>query len=109
MLMLSLRDPVWAEQWLNECELKPFTSFTIASKERMRLELARVRAQGWAISEQQLNLDFRGIAVPLRDRHGDVVAALSVTMPMAHEPSEDAAARVLPVLRETAQAMRNLI
>ena len=30
-------------------------------------------------------------------------------MPMGHESSEDAVARVLPVLRETAQAMRNLI
>ena len=109
MLMLSLREPAAAEQWLAACVLKPFTSHTIASKERMRLEIARVRAQGWAMSEQQLNLGFRGVAVPLRDRHGDVVAALSVTMPMAHEPSDDAAARVLPVLRETAQAMRNLI
>ena len=47
--------------------------------------------------------------MPLRDRHGEVVGALSVTMPMGHESSEDAAARVLSVLNETAQAMRNLI
>ena len=38
-----------------------------------------------------------------------LVGALNVTMPMGHESSEDAVARVLPVLRETAQAMRNLI
>ena len=75
----------------------------------MRIEMARVRSQGWSISEQQLELNFRGVAVPLRDRHGEVVGALSVTMPMGHESSEDAAARVLSVLNETAQAMRNLI
>ena len=72
----------------------------------MKLELARIRAQGWALSEQQLDLNSRGIAVPLRDRHGDLVGALNITMPMGHEGSEDAVARVLPVLRETAQAMR---
>jgi IclR family transcriptional regulator, pca regulon regulatory protein len=109
MLMLSQRGPEATDVWLASGELKAFTSFTIASKERMRLELARVRNQGWAISEQQLNLDYRGVAVPLRDRRGDLLGALSVTMPMGHESSEDAAARVLPVLRETAQAMRNLI
>jgi len=86
-----------------------FTSHTIASMERMKLELARIRAQGWALSEQQLDLNSRGIAVPLRDRHGTLVGALNITMPMGHESSEDAVARVLPVLRETAQAMRNLI
>ncbi len=37
------------------------------------------------------------------------LGALNITMPMGHESSEDAVARVLPVLRETAQAMRNLI
>ena len=50
-----------------------------------------------------------GIAVPLRDRHGELVGALNITMPIGQEGSEEAVARVLPVLRETAQAMRNLI
>ena len=109
MLLLSMRPLEWQENWLATRELRSYTSYTIASKDRLRVELARVRAQGWAVSEQQLELKHRGIAVPLRDRHGDVVGALSVTMPMGHESSEDAAARVLPVLSETAQAMRNLI
>jgi IclR family pca regulon transcriptional regulator len=34
---------------------------------------------------------------------------VNVSMPMGHESSEDAVARVLPVLQETAGAMRNLI
>ena len=109
LLMLSLRAPEWIDHWLARRELKAYTSYTIASKERMRIEMARVRSQGWSISEQQLELNFRGVAVPLRDRHGEAVGALSVTMPMGHESSEDAAARVLSVLNETAQAMRNLI
>lgn len=109
MLMLALREPEWLENWLTNHELKPYTSYTIASKDRLRLELARIRAQGWAISEQQLELTYRGVAVPLMDRRGDLVGALNVTMPMGHESTEDAAARVLPVLQETARAMRNLI
>ncbi len=109
MLMLSQRDDANLSAWLATRELRAYTSHTIASKERMKLELARIRAQGWALSEQQLDLNSRGVAVPLRDRHGDVVGALNITMPMGHESSDDAVARVLPVLRETAQAMRNLI
>lgn len=107
LLMLALRPD--AEHWLDTHELRVFTSHTIASKDRLRLEFARIRAQGWALSEQQLDLNSRGVAVPLRDRHGELLGALNITMPMGHESSEDAVARVLPVLRETAQAMRNLI
>ena len=62
-----------------------------------------------ALSERQLDLNSRGIAVPLRGRHGELVGALDITLPMGHEGSEEAATRVLPVLRETAQAMRSLI
>ncbi|WP_213953586.1 MULTISPECIES: IclR family transcriptional regulator C-terminal domain-containing protein [unclassified Variovorax] len=109
MLMLALRSDAELDSWLATHELAVFTSHTIASKERMRLELMRIRAQGWSLSEQQLDLNSRGIAVPLRDRRGDLVGALNITMPMGHEGSEDAVKRVLPVLRETAQAMRNLI
>ena len=109
LLMLSMRPPGWQDSWFSSHELKTYTSFTITSKDRLRIEMARVRVQGWAISEQQLDLNYRGVAVPLRNRHGEVLGALSVTMPMGHESSEEAVARVLPVLSETAQAMRNLI
>lgn len=109
MLMLALRPTEVNEAWLAQASLKPFTSYTITSKERLRVEFARIRAQGWSISEQQMDLGYRGIAVPLLDRDGVVAGGLNVSMPMGHESSEDAVARVLPVLQETAGAMRNLI
>lgn len=109
LLLLALSDAAWVEHWQDTQVLKAYTSHTITSKERLRIELARVRAQGWALSEQQLELGARGIAVPLMDHRGDLVGALSVTTPIGFENSEDAVARVLPVLQETARAMRNLI
>ena len=79
------------------------------SKDRLRVEFARIRANGWAVSEQQLELEYRGVAVPLLDHHGDLVGGLNVSMPIGHESSEDAAKRVLPVPQETSRAMHNLI
>jgi len=109
MQMLALRTPAQLEEWLASHELKTYTTHTITDKDKLLTTLAQIRQQGWALSEQQLELKYRGIAVALRDRNGDAVGALSVTMPMGHESGADAVARVLPVLRETAQAMRNLI
>lgn len=109
MLMIALRDTAWQERWLAQNVLKAYTPHSITSQDRMRLELARIRQQGWAVSEQQLELNYRGLAVPLLDHGGELVGALSVTMPMGHESSEDAIRRVLAVLQETARAMRNLL
>ena len=75
----------------------------------MRVELARVRSQGWALSGLRLELNYRGVAVPLRDRHGEMLGALRVTMLMGQESGEDAAARVLSELNDTAPVMRSLI
>lgn len=96
LLMMALCKPDWQEWWLAIHELKAYTSFTNASKDRVSIELARIRTQGWAISEQPLGLNHRRIAVPLRDRHGEVAGLLSVTIPMGYKSSEDAVARVCP-------------
>jgi len=109
MLLLAMRDPLWLDAWLATHELSTFTPHTIGDKTRLKREMAKVRAQGWCLSEQQLDLNFRGVAVPLRDRNGLVQAALSVTMPMGQESAQDAVGRVLGVLNETAQAMRPLL
>jgi IclR family pca regulon transcriptional regulator len=109
MLMLALRGDEVLQHWMATRTLSIFTPHTISSKALMLKEMARIRAQDWALSEQQLDLNSRGIAVPLRDRHGVLAGALNITMPMGQESSHDAVARVLPVLREAAQGMRNLI
>lgn len=109
MMLLAMMDAHGQEQWFANRKLKAYTSFTLTDVEKLTQELAIVRAQGWAISEQQLELTMRGVAVPLIDRNGDLVAALNVTMPIGGEAAGDAVKRVLPVLLETARSLRNLI
>ena len=78
----------------------------ISSPELLRSELVRVRRQGWALSEQQMELNYRGIAVPLLDRNNDAHGAISITMPINQESSEDATKRVL---QEAARGLRPLL
>lgn len=98
-----------SDAWLAARELQAFTPFTISSKEQLRSALQRFRRQGWALLEQQLELNYRGIAVPLLDRNNAVQGAISITMPINQENTEDAIKRVLPVLQEVARSLRPLI
>ncbi|WP_127807061.1 IclR family transcriptional regulator C-terminal domain-containing protein [Hydrogenophaga sp. NH-16] len=109
LAILSMLSEPSLNEWLLAHPLRAFTSFTVSSKDQLRAELKRCRRQGWVLSEQQLELNHRGIAVPLLDRNNNVHGAISVTMPINQESSEDAVKRVLPVLQEAARGLRNLI
>jgi len=109
MLLLAMMDDEALDAWLARQTLTAYTQYTITSVEKMRYELLHARAQNWILTEQLLELDWRGVAVPLRDRHGAVLGALNVTMRMRQESSQAAVNRVLPILRETAQSMRELL
>ena len=54
------------------------TPRTLTDPGAIMAELARVRAQGFAIIDHEVELGLRSIAVPLISVHGKVVAALNV-------------------------------
>jgi len=59
-----------------------FTPKTISSPEQLRRALAEVRRTGVAISEGQITLDAYSVAAPIFGADGEVVAAISIVLPM---------------------------
>lgn len=106
LVLLALQEPSRLEAWLARCRMQTYTPYTMASKEALRRELDAIRVRRWAVSEQQLVLKFRGVAVPLTDREGTVIGALNVSLSMGHESRDDALRRVLGPLNEVAQELR---
>ena len=109
MAILSSFDEADMVAWIDAHELRSFTSYTIDSKDELKQELRRFKRQGWALSEQQLELNFRGIAVPLLDRNSQVHGAISVTMPINREETDHALHRVLGVLQDAARHLRPVL
>jgi|SRR5271165_2159332 len=67
--------------------------------------LREVRARGWALTDEQLALGIRSVAVPLRDGEGRVIAALNVNSHAAETPIEVLTGEHLPLLLQTAGAI----
>lgn len=109
MAVLACQDEKDITHWLDTHELRSFTSYTMAQKSTLREALMQFKRQGWAVSEQQLELNFRGIAVPLLDRNNHAHGAISVTMPINREETDHALQRLLPVLQEAARNLRPLL
>lgn len=63
-------------------DLTRFTERTITDPARLMQEIEMIRARGYATTFHEINEAARGVAVPIRSRHGDVVAALSISGPM---------------------------
>jgi IclR family pca regulon transcriptional regulator len=64
--------------------------------------LREVRARGWALTDEQLVLGIRSVAVPLRDGSGRVIAGINVNTHAAETPVRHLLDHHLPLLLQTA-------
>jgi IclR family pca regulon transcriptional regulator len=90
---------------LDRSDLQPLTPETIHEPAALRAELARVRNQGWAIVDQELEAGLRSVAAPIRDRSGTVTAAVNVSAHATRTGVDDVRATLLPPLLATAGAI----
>jgi IclR family pca regulon transcriptional regulator len=97
-------------RYLDGVKLEKFTANTTTSKVKLRSQVEEARRQGWASVDQELEIGLRSISVPIRDRGGDVIAALNVCCPSARITPEDMGSRILTELltasREITRALQ---
>ncbi|QFZ24815.1 IclR family transcriptional regulator [Saccharothrix syringae] len=80
-LVLLAAAPAAVQEEVLAGPLRRFTERTIVRPAELREVLARVRRDGYAISDRQIELITFSVAAPVRDAAGDVVASVSVVVP----------------------------
>jgi IclR family transcriptional regulator, KDG regulon repressor len=68
---------------LRSAPITAMTQHTIISREQLLAELDRVRRRGWADAVNEREVGVASIAAPIRDSTGEVVAAISIGVPLA--------------------------
>lgn len=96
--------PPQAVRILYAAGLTPLTPATLDSADALEKDLAAVRERGYALNLDESVADVHGIGVPLRDRHGVCVAAVTVSAPSTRLDAARAA-ELAPLLRRTADAI----
>jgi len=71
------------EAYLERTALESLTEYTTTDAEDLRMALARVRATGVAVEQEEFTLGVCCLAAPIFDPEGSAVAALSVSVPKA--------------------------
>ena len=101
-VLLAALDDAALDAYLAGVELRPLSPRTTTSPEALRAELAKVRRQGWALVDQELEEGLRSVAAPIRDRAGSAVGAVNLSA-HASRMTIDAVRRTLvPPLLATA-------
>ena len=104
-VLLASRSEDDLESFLSSAEPRPLTGRTIVDLDRLRAELEKVRRQGWALVDQELEEGLRPVAVPIHDGSGRVVAAVNVDAQASRWSVDSLRSSVLPRLLETAAAI----
>jgi IclR family pca regulon transcriptional regulator len=81
------------------------TRFTVTSLERLLEILAEVRAEGFALNDQELEIGLRSIAVPVRNVVGVTVAAMNVSAQASRLSRRELIDTALPPLRAAAERL----
>jgi IclR family transcriptional regulator, pca regulon regulatory protein len=101
VLLAGLPEPE-LETYLSAVRLETLTPRTLSSVAALRGELAKVRGQGYALVNQELEDGLRAIAAPVRDRTGRVIAAVNVSAHASRTSLEVMRRDLLPPLLKTA-------
>jgi IclR family pca regulon transcriptional regulator len=92
---------------LDKIVFDPVTPRTVRTRGDLERILEAVEAQGYAWIDGELDPSICGIAVPLRDQAGRVVAAISVSMISGTMSEAQAQHRYLLPLKRAAQEIRS--
>lgn len=69
-------------------ELEKFTETTLTSRQDIEAGLADIRAKGFAVSDREEFYQVVGIAAPILDHDGRILAAISLWIPLRIAPLE---------------------
>jgi len=108
-VLLAALPPAKLDAYLAEAELVRRTSRTLTAPGKLREAIDLARAQGYAVNDQELEVGLRSIAVPVRERRGQVIAALNIGTLTSRRSVAELETRLLPLLRDAADEFGRML
>jgi IclR family transcriptional regulator, pca regulon regulatory protein len=104
-VLLAGQSDSWLEAYLEEATFTPITTRTLVDPVALRAEIERVREQGWAAVDQELEEGVRSLGAPIHNEAGAVVAATNVSVHASRWDLDMIREQLLPRLLATTAAI----
>ena len=101
-VLLADMDSTELKAYFVVADLDKLTPHTLTHQAALEAELARVREQGWAMVDQELEEGLRSVAAPIRNRAGRAVAAVNISTHASRTSVETVRTELVPRLLATA-------
>jgi len=85
--------------------LTKVTDNTIADVDELEEELEKVKKQGYAIDDEEYEMDVRCVGAPIFDFMNNVIAGISVSAPLERLSEERIEKEVIPVIVDAAEKL----
>lgn len=107
-VLLAALPPQELEAFLAAEPLERATPNTLAEPALLRQTLEETRLRGWAVNDEEIEMDLRSIAVPVPGPGGRPAAAINISVRASRVPLEHLS-EYLPTLRRAAAAIGELL
>lgn len=97
------------EEYLDRVELKAFTPKTITDKPLLRQIIRRVRVEGFSLVDEELEHGLRSVAVPVKNRKGQTLAAMNIGLHSARCSLDEMIHRLLPILQQHSKMLGDML
>lgn len=108
VLLAQLSEPT-LDAYLSRIVLERHTDKTITDKEDLKKCINKVRQQGYAIADQELDSGLRSLAVPAFDVNGKLLGAINISTNAARIDLDTLLKDYLPLLQSKARLIRTTI
>jgi IclR family pca regulon transcriptional regulator len=108
-VLLAYLPPEQLEKYLARVVLKPHTTRTVTSVEKLAMLLRNVRRNSYALVDQEYEVGLRSLAVPIFSPSGRVAATLNLSGSAPRMPVYDMQTRFLSHLRNAANELGALL
>lgn len=102
VLLAQLSEPE-LQVFLAQAPFERLTPHTLVDAESLRTAVHTAQARGYALASQHFELGVCALAVPVRNRQGELVASLTTSLNLAKHPAEGVVADFLPSMQNLAR------
>ena len=106
--LLSGFDDEKIDSLFKDKEFEAKTAKTITDLKKLKKEIQKVREQGYAVDDEEVEIGGRCVAAPVKDKDGQIIAAVSVmgpTLRISQKNIPDIAQIVMSVVKKASYAL----
>ena len=105
-VLLAALDDRQLDEFLSRIAPKKITKSTIVDKRELRKAILKAREDGYALADQEAEIGFRSIALPLKKLDGRTIAALNIGVHSERMPLKAMHGHFFPRLRAVADELQ---